>query len=177
MQYMWTIQTKPFYIVTSSDLKPGDTWPLNLKLFLLMNVAVGGPWVERERVDTQPWDYDGGLRSAVSAFCDCDCSVLGNPPPISIKAGATTGNTSTFTPGLAPGTGFVYFSCSTDAPKSSCSIATTDPLNTHVLSSSATESVTVTVYHDRELDSACVLLRSQAAVPPAGYSRSVSPLG
>ncbi len=74
--------------------------------------------------------------------------VLGNPPSITVKAGATTGNSSPFTPGLTPGTGYVYFSCSANAPKASCSVATNDPLNTHVVNSrpaGAAETVTVTV--------------------------------
>jgi len=72
---------------------------------------------------------------------------LGTPPAISLKAGATSGNSSTFNPALTTGTGYVYFSCSTNAPKATCSVATTDPLNTHVINSSAPapESVTVSV--------------------------------
>ena len=146
MQYYVDDPTKPFYIVTSSDLKQGDTWPLNLKLFLLMNLAVGGtlggtPSASTPNPGIMMVDYVRQYQPSATVTAP----VLGNPPPISVKAGATTGNTSTFTPGLAQGTGFVYFFCSTDAPKSSCSIATTDPLNNHVLNSSATESVTVTV--------------------------------
>jgi hypothetical protein len=56
-----------------------------------------------------------------------------------------TGNSSTFTPGLTPGTGFAYFSCSTDAPKASCAVTTADPLNHFVVNSSVAESVTVSV--------------------------------
>src|SRR5207245_11759893 len=146
MQYYVDDPTKPFYIVTSGDLKQGDTWPLNLKLFLLMNLAVGGtlggtPSASTPNPGIMMVDYVRQYQPSATVTAP----VLGNPPPISVKAGATAGNTSTFTPGLAQGTGFVYFSCSTDAPKSSCSIATTDPLNTHVLNSSANESVTVTV--------------------------------
>jgi hypothetical protein len=70
---------------------------------------------------------------------------LGNPPSITVKAGAATGNSSTFTPGLTAGTGYAYFSCSTDAPKASCAVSTTDPLNPYVVSASAAESVKVTV--------------------------------
>jgi len=79
------------------------------------------------------------LSAAISA------PTMGTPPAITVKAGATSGNSSTFTPGLTPGTGYVYFSCSTNAPKASCAISTTDTLNKFVVNSSATESVTVTV--------------------------------
>jgi hypothetical protein len=70
-----------------------------------------------------------------------------NPASISVTAGATTGNTSTLTPILAPNTGYDYFSCGTNAPNASCTITTTDPLNKHVVNSSANpaESVTVAV--------------------------------
>jgi len=136
--------THPFLIKTPSDLPSGDTWPFNAQIFLLMNVAVGGTLggSTTNLVNPQPLMADYVRQYSPSVVAK---PTLGTPPSISVKAGATAGNTSTFTPGLAQGTGFVYFSCSTDAPKSSCSIATTDPLNTHVLNSSANESVTVTV--------------------------------
>jgi hypothetical protein len=73
--------------------------------------------------------------------------VLGNPPPITVTAGATTGNTSTFTPSPAARSGYVYFSCATTAPKASCSIKTDDPLNQFVVNSDtdSPENVAVTV--------------------------------
>jgi hypothetical protein len=82
---------------------------------------------------------------------------LPNPPSITVKAGATTGNSSTFTPGLTPGTGYVYFSCTTNAPKASCAISTTDPLNAHVVNSSAATAATVT---------ATVTTTANAILPP-----------
>jgi hypothetical protein len=63
-----------------------------------------------------------------------------------VKAGATTGNSVTLTPNLAPGTGFVYFTCSTNAPKTLCTIGSTNQLNSHVISSSNPgESLTLTI--------------------------------
>jgi len=71
---------------------------------------------------------------------------LGNPPSITVKAGATYGNATTFTPGLTAGTGFVYLTCSTNAPKSSCALSTSDTLNPHVINSAIpSETVTVTI--------------------------------
>ena len=69
------------------------------------------------------------------------------PASISVAAGATTGNSSTLKPVLTAGTGYVYFSCFTNAPSASCTISTNDPLNAYVVNSSATaaESVTVSV--------------------------------
>ena len=137
--------TNPYYIATASDLKSSDTWPFNLKFFLLLNVAVGGtlggtPGAATPNPGILLADYVRQYgATAVSA------PVLGNPPPISVTAGATTGDSSTFIPGIAAGTGFVYFTCSTDAPKASCAVSTNDSRNAHVVNSSGTESVTATV--------------------------------
>jgi beta-glucanase (GH16 family) len=149
---------QPYYILTASDLKPNDTWPFNLNFFLLLNVAVGGtlggtPSAATPSPGILLADYLRQYEApAVSA------PVLGNPPSISVKAGATTGNSSTFTPGIAAGTGFVYFTCSTDAPKASCAISTTDSLNAHVVGSSGAENVTATV-----------TTTANAMVVPLGY--------
>lgn len=145
MQYYIDNPTTPFYVTTTSDLPAGDTWPFNAKLFLIMNVAVGGtlggtPNSSTPNPGIMTVDYIRQYQpSAIPA------PVLGNPPSITVKAGATTGNSSTFTPGLS-GPGYVYFTCSTNAPKASCSIATNDPLNTHVMNSNvASQHVTVSL--------------------------------
>ena len=146
MQFYIDDPAKPFLIETPSDLPAGDTWPFNAKLFLLANIAVGGtlggtPSGLTPNPGIMMLDYarQYQLSAAISA------PTMGTPPAITVKAGATSGNSSTFTPGLTPGTGYVYFSCSTNAPKASCAISTTDTLNKFVVNSSATESVTVTV--------------------------------
>jgi beta-glucanase (GH16 family) len=144
LQFYVDTPTQPFLIKTPSDLSSGDTWPFNAQIFLLMNVAVGGTLggSTTNLVSPQPLMADYVRMYSPSPVAKPN---LGNPPSITVKAGATTGNSSTFTPGLTPGTGFVYLACSTDAPKASCAITTTDPLNTYVLNSSAAESVNVTV--------------------------------
>ena len=146
MQYYVDNPTTPFYVTTASDLSASDTWPFNAKLFLLMNVAVGGTLGGTPSPSTTPnpgimtVDYVRQYQpSAIAA------PVLGNPPSITVKAGATTGNSSTFTPGFTPAPGYVYFTCSTNAPKATCSIATNDPLNTHVVNSAVSEQVTVSL--------------------------------
>lgn len=146
MQFYVDTPTNPFLIETPSDLSSGDTWPFNAQIFLLMNVAVGGTLggSTSNLVNPQPLMADYVRQYSPSAVTK---PILGNPPSITVKAGATTGNSATFTPGLTSGTGFVYFSCSTNAPEASCAISTTDTLNAHVVNSSAAalESVTVTV--------------------------------
>jgi beta-glucanase (GH16 family) len=148
-QYYIDDPLHPYYIATTSDLKSGDTWPFNLNIFLLMNIAVGGtlggtPSSSTPNPGVMMVDYVRQYQPAAAVIRP----ILGNPPAITVKAGAITGNSATLTPGLTSGTGFVYFSCSTNAPKASCSVATNDPLNTHVVNSSpigAAETATVTV--------------------------------
>jgi hypothetical protein len=141
--------TRPFYIATISDLGAGDLWPFNASSFILLNLAVGGNLggsTAGLASPTQPYlvDYVRQYQAAAAVTKP----TLPAPSSISVKAGATSGNTSTLTPGLTPGTGFVYLSCSTNAPKASCSVTTNDPLNPHVVNSSpasAAETATVTL--------------------------------
>jgi beta-glucanase (GH16 family) len=144
MQFYVDDPTKPFLIETPGNLPSGDTWPFNAQIFLLMNVAVGGTLggSTATLVNPQPLMADYVRVYSPSPVAK---PTLGNPPSITVKAGATTGNTTTFTPGLTAGTGFVFFSCSTNAPKASCAVTTSDSLNHFVVNSSAAESVTVSV--------------------------------
>jgi beta-glucanase (GH16 family) len=135
-----------FFIRTAADVPGGSSqWVFNHPFINITDLAVGGNY---------PGNPDSTTPSPATMLVDyiryyqaasVQAPTLGNPPAITVKAGATTGNSSTFTPGLTPGTGYVYFSCSTDAPKASCAISTTDPLNTYVVNSSAAENVKVTV--------------------------------
>jgi hypothetical protein len=145
-QYYIDNPLKPYYIATASDLSSSDTWPFNLNIFLLMNIAVGGtlggtPSGSTPNPAIMMVDYIRQYQPAAAVTAP----VLGIPPSITVKAGATTGNSSMFIPGLTAGTGYVYFTCSTNAPKASCAITTNDPLNKYVANSSLAESVTATV--------------------------------
>lgn len=148
----------PYYIATTSNLSTGDTWPFNAKLFLITNIAVGGtlggtPSNSTPNPGVMTFDYVRQYQAAA-----VPAPSLGTPPAISLKAGATSGNSSTFTPGLTSSTGYVYFSCATNAPKASCLISTTDPLNTYVINSNApTETVTVSVTTTANLASSNLL--------------------
>jgi beta-glucanase (GH16 family) len=144
MQFYIDDPTQPFLIETPSNLPSGDTWAFNAQTFLITNIAVGGtlggtPSASTPNPGVMMLDYVRQYQpsGAVSA------PVMGTPPSITVTAGATSGNTSTFMPTLTAGTGYVYFSCSTTAPKASCAIKTTDPLNPYVINSNAAESVTV----------------------------------
>jgi beta-glucanase (GH16 family) len=141
--------THPFYIATISDLGSGDLWPFNASSFILLNLAVGGNLggsTAGLASPSQPYlvDYVRQYQPAAAVAKP----TLGNPASITVKAGATTGNFSPLTPGLTSGTGFVYLSCTTTAPKASCAVTTNDPVNPHVVNSSpagAAETATVTV--------------------------------
>ena len=144
MQFYIDDASHPFLIKTPSDLSARDSWPFSAPIFLLMNVAVGGTLGGSiaNLSNPQPLLADYVRLYSASAVAQ---PILGTPPSITVQAGAATNNSSTFTPGLTPGTGYAYFSCATDAPNASCAITTTDPLDTYVVNSSGAESVTVTV--------------------------------
>ena len=148
-QYYIDNPLQPYYIATTSNLASGDAWPFNLNIFLLMNIAVGGtlggtPSASTPNPGVMMVDYVRQYQPSAAV----PKPTLGNPASITVKAGATSGNTSTLTPTPTPGTGFVYLSCTTTAPKASCAVTTNDPLNTHVVNSSpagAAETAMVTV--------------------------------
>ncbi len=161
MQFYVDDATKPFLIKTPSDLPSGDTWPFNAPIFLLMNVAVGGtlggtPDSSTPSPGIMTVDY-----VRLYAPSAVPKPTLGNPPSITVKAGATTGNSSTFNPGLTSGTGFAYFTCTTNAPKAACAIATSDTLNTHLVNSGAATAETVT---------ATVATTANAMLPPLFFT-------
>ena len=143
--------THPFYIATISDLGSGDLWPFNASSFILLNLAVGGNLggsTTGLASPTQPYLVDYVRQYKASAALAPP--MLPAPPSITVKAGDSSGvaNTSKFIPGLASGTGFVFFTCTTNAPKASCSVGTSDPVSPFVVNSSpsgAAETVTVTV--------------------------------
>jgi beta-glucanase (GH16 family) len=141
MQFYVDTPEKPFYVVTASDLSSSDPWPFQAPFFLLLNVAVGGalggtPSSLAANPGQMVVDY---VRQYTAA--PLPAPQLRDPPPITVTAGAIVGNTSTFRPS---GTGYVYFTCSTTAPETSCAVRTSDKLNRHVLNAGANEAVTIT---------------------------------
>ncbi len=137
-----------FEIRTASDVPGGPAeWVFNHPFFLLTNLAVGGDFPGPPNNSTPSpalmlVDYVRSYQAASMPPPD-----FGNPPPISIKAGATTGNTSPVNLTSAGGAGRVYLQCSTNAPKTTCSVNTGYALNSNVvdLTSSLTGAATVSV--------------------------------
>ena len=137
-----------FFIRTANDVLGGPgQWVFNHPFINITNLAVGGGF---------PGNPDPTTPSPATMLVDyiryyqaapIQAPTMGNPPSITVKAGATTGNTSTLTIGDTMGSGRVYLSCTTTAPKAACSIATGNTLNSNVIdfTSSATASATVTL--------------------------------
>jgi len=147
--------TQPFFVVTASDLQSSDTWPFsspNNPFFVVMNMAVGGTLGGVP--DTQTGSQLPMLVDYVRHYTPSQVPVpqIAAPTPITIAPGATTGNTTTLNLTGTLGTGRVTFSCTTTAPKASCIVTSTDPVNVHTVdfsnstNASATVAVTTTYY-------------------------------
>ena len=151
IQYYIDDPTQPYFVVTASDLPAGDTWPFSSAanpFFIIMNVAVGGTLgnpTDSTTSSPSPMLVDyvrQYLPSAVPA------PQIATPTPITVSPGAVTGNTTTLNLTGALGSGRVTFSCTTNAPKASCVVTSTDPVNVHTVDFSGTTttaSATVTV--------------------------------
>ena len=149
IQYYIDDPTNPYFVVTASDLPAGDTWPFSKSanpFFLIMNVAVGG---------TLGAPTDSATSSPAPMLADyvrqyvpsSSVPQLTQPTAISLKAGATSGNTTTLNLTQTQGTGRTAFSCTTTAPKASCLVTTGDAVNEYTVdfSNSSTSTATVTV--------------------------------
>jgi beta-glucanase (GH16 family) len=141
--------TRPFFVVTASDLPSGDVWPFSSSsdpFFIIMNMAVGGTLgapTDSLTGSQPPMLVDYVRQYLPSAVPTPTLSPSGN---ISVTPGATTGNTTTMTVANALGTGRVAFSCSTTAPKASCVVTSSNPVNKYTVdfSSATSDSATVT---------------------------------
>lgn len=150
IQYYIDDPTQPFFVVTASDLPAGDTWPFSSSanpFFLIMNMAVGGTLgapTDSTTGSQAPMLVDYVRQYVPSAVSPPSLTPNVN---ITIKAGATTGNTTTIDMLGTLGTERVTFSCTTNAPKASCVVTSNDPINNHTVdfSSSGAASPTVTV--------------------------------
>jgi beta-glucanase (GH16 family) len=148
IQYYIDDPTQPFFVVTASDLPSGDTWPFSSSanpFFLIMNVAVGG---------TLGAPTDSGTSNPAPMLVDYVRHYTPSAVPaptltpngaLTVKAGATSGNTVGVDLQGTIGTGRVTFSCTTTAPKSSCVVTSTDAVNNHTVDFTNTGAASVTV--------------------------------
>jgi len=143
--------TQPFFVATAADLPSGDVWPFSSSanpFFLITNVAVGGTLgaPTDSLTGSQPPMLLDYVRQYLPSTIPAPLLTPGGN--ITVKAGATTGNTTSLQVMGTTGTGRVAFSCSTTAPKASCIVTSADTLNRHTVdfsnASSASATVTVT---------------------------------
>jgi beta-glucanase (GH16 family) len=133
--------SKVFYVITTADVPDGQRWAFNHPFFLLMNLAMGGEGSWPGPVDAatptpavMTVDYVRIYKAtAVSA------PSLSKPAAMTVKAGATSGNTTNVDVANKVGTGRVFLSCTTTAPKASCEVNTSDALNPKTLDLSSSD--------------------------------------
>ena len=148
MQFYVDDPTHPFFVVTASDLPSGDVWPFSSSadpFFLITNVAVGGTLgapTDSLTCCQPPMLVDYVRQYLPSAIPAPQLTPTGN---ITVTAGATSGNTTTIDLLGTMGSGRVRFSCSTNAPKASCVVTSSDSVNNHTVDFSNSSSATVTV--------------------------------
>jgi hypothetical protein len=136
--------TNIFLVRTIDDVPSGLSWDFNHPFFLLLNLAVGG---------TGSWPGAPDSTTLSPAVMTVDyvrwyqAAAIAGPtmtaPAITTKAGTPASSTLSLT--STSGTGRVYLSCTTTAPKSTCSINSGDALNQYTVDFSKTGSGTATV--------------------------------
>ncbi len=138
--------SKVFFVRTVSDIPAGTAWPFNANIFLLLNLAVGGTGSWPGPPDNTTPNPALMVVDYVRAYTP---SVVAGPTMSGASVSVTAGQSgqSTVTLNSTAGTGRVYLSCSTNAPKAACSVASTDSLNPYTVdfSNSATGTATVSV--------------------------------
>jgi len=139
--------TKVFFVGTSNDMKSGQTWAFDHPFFLLLNLAIGGD-------GSWPGPTDGTTPNPAVMTIDyvriykaaaVQAPTFGSAPSITVKAGATAGNSSSFSLNDASGSGRVFLTCSTTAPKTTCQVTTNDALNPNTVDFGNATSGTVSV--------------------------------
>src|SRR5258706_516383 len=121
-----------FLVRTINDVPSGLTWDFNHPFFLLLNLAVGG-------TGSWPGAPDSGTPNPALMTVDYVRRYTPSPvagptmsgSPISVKAGNP--GSATVSMSSTSGTGRVYLSCTTTAPKATCSINSGDPLNQYTV--------------------------------------------
>jgi beta-glucanase (GH16 family) len=133
-----------FFVRTAADVPSGFTWDYNHPFFQLLNLAVGG-------TGSWPGPPDNTTPSPAVMTVDYIRVYTASevPPPtmsapsISVTAGST--GTSAVSLNSTSLTGRVYLSCSTNAPKATCTINTTDSLDEYTVDFSSASSASATV--------------------------------
>jgi hypothetical protein len=85
---------------------------------------------------------------------------FGSAPSITVKAGASTGNSSSFSLNDTAGSGRVFLTCSTNAPKATCQVSSNDSLNPNTVDFTNATSGTVSI---------SVMTTANALLPPMAW--------
>ena len=165
--------TQPFFVVTASNLPSGDVWPFSSSadpFFIIMNIAVGGTLgapTDSLTGSQAPMLVDYVRQYTPSAIPAPQLVPGGN---ITVKAGATSGNSTPVTVNSTTGTGRVAFSCTTTAPKASCLVTSADAVNKYTLNFSSTSSASATVTVTTTANSR----HRSNGTPPGSYTVTVN---
>ena len=152
--------TKVFFVRTASDVPSGLTWDFNAPFFLLLNLAVGG-------TNSWPGTPDNTTPSPAVMLVDYvrayTPSAVPAPtmsaPAISVTEGQT--GTSTVSVSSTAGNGRMFFSCTTTAPKATCSVNSGDALNPYTIDFSNASSGSLTVNVATTANTAASLMPSR----------------
>jgi hypothetical protein len=144
VQFYVDSPTNIFFVRTASDIPSGFTWDFNQPFFLLLNLAVGG-------TGSWPGPPDGSTPNPALMVVDYvrwyQAATIAGPTmsgtPISVQAGSV--GSSTISLSSTSGTGRVYLSCTTTAPKATCAINSGDPMDQYTVDFSNSASGTATV--------------------------------
>jgi beta-glucanase (GH16 family) len=166
-----------FFVATPSDIPPGFTWQFNHPFYLILNLAVGG---------TGSWPGPPGDATPSPAVMKVDYVRVYTPSPIA--GPSIAGSAISVIPGQSgrselslksvAGSGRVYLTCRTNAPKTVCAVNSNDALNAHTVDftrgSTATASVTVTTTASASAADSGTTGTGGSGTPPGDYSVTVS---
>jgi beta-glucanase (GH16 family) len=132
------------FVRTAADTPSGSPWPFNNTFFLLTNMAVGG-------LGGTP---DNGTPTAAPAMMldyvrYYQAATIPGPavtPASAITVSAGGSGSATLNLSSAIGSGLIYLACSGAPAKSTCSISTTNSLNSHVVDFTSSATATATVH-------------------------------
>ena len=152
--------TNVFFVRTINDVPSGLTWDFNHPFFLLLNLAVGG---------TGSWPGPPDSDTPSPALMTVDYVRWYQPSPVvgpimsapSISVQSGSGSSAAITLNSTVGSGRVYLSCTTTAPKAACSINSADSLNQYTVDFSKSASGSATL----NLTTTANLATSSAVTP------------
>jgi len=169
--------TNVFFVETASDIPPQFTWQFNHPFYLVLNLALGG---------TGSWPGPPDSSTPSPAFMKVDYVRVYKPLPIAGPSiagpaiGVTAGQSGRSELSLKSiaGSGRVYLTCNTNAPRTTCAVNSNDALNPHTVDfgrhTTATASVTVTTTAGASIADSDRSGMGGSGTPPGDYSVTVN---